>query len=427
MHVIIKDGTILDARSQKEIKADILIENGKIKEIGKNLKGPANTTIIDAEGLLVSPGLIDMHCHLRDPGDPEDESIESGTRSAALGGFTTIACMPNTNPPLDNSAMIKYITSKSKQVGVVNVLPVGAVTKGLLGRHLTEMGKMIEEGAVAFSDDGMPVSNSQVMRHALEYAKIFGTTIISHSEDLELSAEGQMNEGGLSTILGLKGIPALAEETAIARDIDLASQFGPIHITHVSTAKSVDIIREAKKKGIPVTADTCPHYFSLTENAVEGYNTLAKVNPPLRTQDDVEAIKKGLKDGTIDAIATDHAPHKAEKKNVEFASAAKGSVGFETALSLSLAELKPLLSVNQIIEKLTLAPSIILGIHKGEIKVGADADITIIDPNAEYEINIEAFVSRSKNSPFDKRFVRGKVLHTIVSGRIVVRDGRLVQ
>lgn len=426
MDVIIKSGKIINGTSQKEEILDILISGGKIHQIAKNIKPQGTEEIIDAKDMVVAPGLVDMHCHLRDPGDPEDETIASGTRSAALGGFTSIACMANTNPVLDNAAAIKYVISKAHQEGVVHVYPIGAATLGIKGERIVEMGKMIEEGAVAFSDDGKPVSNAGVLRLALEYAKTFGVKIISHSEDASLSAGGLMNEGSKSTQLGLKGIPAIAESSAIERDAQLAREFGPIHITHVSTAESVDIIRRAKKAGVKITADTCPHYFSLTEDAVEGYNTYAKVSPPLRTADDVKAIIKGLKDGTIDAISTDHAPHKEEKKNVEFASAASGMVGFETALALSLTNLSNELSMQEIIEKFTVNPAKILGLPKGELKTGADADIIIFDPNAQYEVDIKKFSSRSKNSPFNGFKVKGKVIHTVVYGKLVVRDGQLV-
>lgn len=425
MDVIIKSGKIISGTSQKEEISDILVSDGKITQIAKNIKHHGKAEVIDAKDLIVAPGLVDMHCHLRDPGDPEDETIASGTRSAALGGFTSIACMANTNPVLDNAAAVKYVISKARQEGVVHVYPIGAATLGLKGERIVEMGRMVEEGAVAFSDDGKPITNSQVMRLAIEYAKAFGIKIISHSEDTSLSNNGLMNEGSTSTKLGLKGIPAIAETSAIERDVQLAGEFGPIHVTHVSTAKSVDIIRKAKKAGVKVTADTCPHYFSLTEIAVEGYNTYAKVNPPLMTPDDVKAIINGLKDGTIDAISTDHAPHKEEKKNVEFAVAASGMVGFETALSLSITNLSKDLSIKEIIEKLTINPAKILGIPKGELQVGADADIVIIDPNEQYEIDTKKFSSRSKNSPFNGAKVKGRVIHTIVSGKIVVQNSKL--
>ncbi len=425
MDVIIKRGRIIDPSSKLDIEGDILIKDGKIQSISKEISAPGAEEI-NAKGLIVMPGLIDMHAHLRDPGDPEDESIETGSMSAAKGGFTSVACMANTNPPIDTPSAVKYVVSKAKQSGVVNIYPVGAVTLGLQGKTLVEMGKMIDEGAVAFSDDGKPVADPQVLRHALEYAKIFGVKIISHSEETSLSQNGQMNEGKVSVKLGLKGIPAIAEEIAVLRDINLAKEFGALHITHISTKGSVEAIRRAKKDGIKITCDTCPHYFYLTEEEVEGFNTFAKVNPPLRTSEDVLAIIAGLKDGTIDAISTDHAPHKQEKKELEFALASCGMVGFETAFSIAYTALEKELGIKNIIEKLSINPSKILGIKGGSIKEGATADITIVDPSFEYVVDPKTFASKSKNSPFGGKKVKGKVLHTIVSGKIVLKDGALL-
>lgn len=409
--------------------ADILILEGKISKLGPRLSAPSSKIpVIDAKALLVLPGLIDMHCHLRDPGDPEEETIASGTRSAALGGFTSVACMANTHPPIDTPAMVKYIISKAQKEAAVNVLPIGAVTRELKGEALSEMGRMLLEGAVAFSDDGRPIINTDIMRRALEYARQFGVPIISHAEDLALSADGQMNESRLSTILGLKGIPGQAEEAMVARDLLLAREFGPVHIAHVSTAGSVKLIRRAKEDGIKVTCETCPHYFTLTEEEVEGYNTLAKVNPPLRGEADVAEVVRGLKDGTIDVIATDHAPHREEKKNVEFGRAATGMVGFETTLGLVISELVDcgILPLKRAIEKMTLNPARILNLNKGILKPGLDGDLTIIDPKQEYEVEINKFASRSKNSPYQGWKLKGKVVHTIVGGRVVVKDGKLV-
>src|SRR3989339_837329 len=398
MVIVICNGKVITPSSKKGENTDILIEDGIVKSIGKNLKIPKDAEIIDASGLLVSPGFVDLHCHLRDPGDPEEETIASGTNSAAKGGFTSISCMANTNPPIDSPSMVKYVVSEAKSSGVVNVFPIGAVTVGLEGKKLAQMGRMLGEGAVAFSDDGRPIADSKIMRLALEYAKAFDVKIISHPENLELSVGGQMNEGAMSTILGLRGIPRQAEEIMVERDISLAAEFGSVHITHVSTASSVKLIREAKSKGIPVTADTCPHYFSLTEKEVDGFNTFAKV----------------------------HAPHREEKKNVEFGLAAKGMVGFETAFPLALTFLSEEIPLNEIIGKMTINPAKILGIPKGEIKVGVDADIVIVDPNAEYEVDIKSFASKSKNSPFNGMKVKGRIVYTIVGGKIVVRDKKLL-
>jgi dihydroorotase len=426
MDALIKSGSSLDGAPGAAV--DILILEGKINKIGARLSAPSSKIpVIDAKGLLILPGLIDMHCHLRDPGDPEEETIASGTRSAALGGFTSIACMANTEPPIDTPAMVKYVLSKAQKEGAVNVLPIGAVTQGLKGEALAEMGRMLLEGAVAFSDDGRPIENAEIMRRALEYARQFGISIISHAEDLTLSSDGQMNESYLSTILGLKGIPAQAEEAMVARDLSLARQFGSVHIAHVSTAGAVKLIRRAKEEGLKVTCETCPHYFTLTEEEVEGYNTYAKVNPPLRGEADVAEVVRGLKDGTIDVIATDHAPHREEEKNVEFGKAACGMVGFETALGLVLTELVDtgILPLKKAIEKMTVNPARILNLNKGALKAGLDGDLTIINPKQEYEVNIHKFASRSKNSPYQGWKLKGKVLYTIVGGRIVVKDGAL--
>ncbi|HOQ00705.1 MAG TPA: dihydroorotase [Acetivibrio clariflavus] len=424
MRTLIKGGRVVDAKSKINDCLDILIENGKIAEIGKDLDFVSGD-IIYAEGKYVIPGLVDAHCHLRDPGFEYKEDIETGTRSAAKGGFTSIACMPNTNPVIDNQAIVKYIINKAKQDGVVNVYPIGAISKGLKGEELSEIGELKFAGAVAISDDGRPLKNSSLMKKALQYSSMFDITVISHCEDLDLADEGCMNEGYMSTVLGLKGIPSAAEEIMVARDLILAEYTKvPIHIAHVSTELSVDLIRHAKSRGVKVTCETCPHYFTLTEDACNGFNTLAKVNPPLRTKKDVEAIIEGLKDGTIDIIATDHAPHHEDEKNVEFALAANGMVGFETALPLSITYLvKPgHLTLEQLIEKMCVNPSKILGLNKGSIEIGNSADLTIIDPDEEYVVDANKFSSKSKNSPFNGFKLQGTVYYTIVNGNVVVRE-----
>ncbi len=415
---------MIDPANNLDEVRDILIEDGVITAKGK---GPAAETI-DAKGKWVLPGLIDLHTHLRDPGRPDKETIASGSRAAALGGFTTVCCMANTNPPADNPAVIEYIAAKAKKEAIVNVLPIAAVTKGLKGEELAEMGRCFAEGAVAFSDDGKPVLRADVMRKALEYARQFGAPVISHSEDTNLSAGGSMNEGAVSTAIGLPGIPALAEEIMVARDLMLARQFGRVHIAHVSAAGSVRLVRQAKKEKIAVSAETCPHYFALTEEAVRNYDTNCKVNPPLRTQEDVAEVLRGLQDGTIDAIATDHAPHNIEEKKVEFNHAASGLVGLETALALAITLLvgKKVLTPRQLVEKMTAAPARILNQPKGTLKPGSAADVAIVDPELAWTVDVNKFASRSKNSPFHGWQLKGKVLHTIVGGRIVVRDGQLI-
>ena len=424
MRTLIKGGHVVDAKSKINECLDILIEDGKIVEMGKDLEF-VNGDIIYAEGKYVLPGLVDAHCHLRDPGLEYKEDIETGTRSAAKGGFTSIACMPNTSPVIDNQAIVKYIINKAKQDGVVNVYPIGAISKGLKGEELSEIGELKFAGAVAVSDDGKPLKSSSLMKKALQYASMFDITVISHCEDHELADEGTMNEGYMSTILGLKGIPSASEEIMVSRELILAEYTKiPVHIAHVSTELSVDLIRHAKSRGVKVTCETCPHYFTLTEEACEGFNTLAKVNPPLRTKKDVEAIIEGLKDGTIDIIATDHAPHHEDEKNVEFALAANGIVGFETALPLCITYLvKPgHLTIEQLVEKMCVNPSKILALNKGSLEVGSYADLTIFDMNEEYIVDIQKFSSKSKNSPFNGYKLQGTVYYTIVNGNVVVRE-----
>jgi dihydroorotase len=424
LRTLIKGGQVIDAKTKTNDCLDILIEDGKITEIGKDIEF-VNGDIIYAQGKYVLPGFVDAHCHLRDPGQEYKEDIETGTRSAAKGGFTSIACMPNTNPVIDNEAIVKYIINKSKQDGIVNVYPIGAISKGLKGEELSEIGELKFAGAVAISDDGRPLKNSALMKKALQYSSMFDITIISHCEDLDLVDEGTMNEGYVSTVLGLKGIPSAAEEIMVSRELILAEYTKiPVHIAHVSTELSVDLIRHAKSRGVKVTCETCPHYFTLTDEACEGFNTLAKVNPPLRTKKDVEAIIEGLKDGTIDIIATDHAPHHPDEKNVEFALAANGMVGFETALPLCVTYLvKPgHLTMEQLVEKMCVNPSKILGLNKGSIEVGSSADLTIIDIDEEYIVDVSKFSSKSKNSPFDGFKLQGSVYYTIVNGDVVVRE-----
>lgn len=421
MNLLIKGGRVIDPSQGLDDTLDVLVEGGVIKEIGKGLKAPAGAETIDASGKYVTPGLIDMHVHLRDPGLEYKEDIISGTRAAAAGGFTSVCCMPNTKPVIDNKAVAGYIIDKAKSAGFANVFPIGAITYGMNGERLAEMGELKESGCVAVSDDGKPVVNSELMRRALEYANGMGILVISHAEDLPLVGEGTMNEGFTSTELGLKGIPRVAEEIAIARDVMLAEYSNAhIHIAHISTQGSVRIIREAKARGVKVTCETAPHYFTLTDDAVRGYNTNAKMNPPLREAADVAAIKEGLRDGTIDCIATDHAPHHIDEKDVEFNVAINGIIGLETSLPLSLKLVADgILTINQMVEKMTVNPAKILGICRGGLKPGATADITVIDPSKLWTVTEENLASKSKNSPFLGWKVQGASAYTVLEGKVV--------
>jgi len=453
--ILIEKGHIIDPSQGIDGMGEVLIENGKIIEtrigghgdtekrrnrdtlssfpslrVSESPSHKEEHRIINAEGMFVIPGLIDMHVHLREPGFEYKETIKTGTGAAIKGGFTTVCCMPNTFPINDNASVTEFIIRKSLE-GLCTVLPIGAITKGQKGEELVEMGTMRDQGCIAFSDDGRPVMNSLIMRRALEYSKAFGLPIISHCEDLTLSEEGVMSEGLLSMTLGLRGIPAEAEQIMVFRDILLTELArGKLHIAHVSTEGSVKLIREAKKRGVNVTAETCPHYFTLTEDAVKNYDTNAKVNPPLRTKRDIEAIKEGLKDGTIDAIATDHAPHHRDEKLKEFDLAPSGISGLETALGLSMKLVdEGVLSMNQLVEKMSLNPSRILGLltprdsshvtaPKGTFAAGADADVTIVDASKEVKVEASRFLSRGKNTPFDGWVLKGIPVITISKGRI---------
>lgn len=437
MNILIKNGHLVDPSQGIDGIYDVLVSKGKIQELkpqatkgkdrrpAKNISGrkteDAGLITLDAEGLLVIAGLVDMHVHLREPGFEYKETIQTGTEAAIAGGITSVCCMPNTNPVNDNASVTDFILKRAMEKGFCDIFPVGAITKGQKGEELAEFGMMYEAGCIAFSDDGRPVMDSLIMRRALEYSKIFNVPVISHAEDSSLTAGGVMNEGLLSFKLGLKGIPAQAEEIMIARDIALAELTGGrLHIAHVSTKGSVELIRLAKKRGVAdVTAETCPHYFSITEDAVEGYDTNAKVNPPLRRKEDLEAIRKGLKDNTIDAIATDHAPHHRDEKLGEFDLASSGISGFETSIGLSMKLVdKGVLTLGQLIEKMAINPSKIVGIGKGTVKRGADADIVILDTYNEYTVDTAAFRSKGKNTPFEGWKLNARPVATIAKGRI---------
>ena len=418
MKTLIKGGRVIDPANDLEGIYDILTEDGLISEISENITVKADE-VFDASGLYVLPGLVDMHCHLREPGYEYKEDIESGTRAAAKGGFTAVACMPNTNPITDNDSVVKYIVDKAAKVASSRVYPIGSITKGSDGHQLAEMGFMKEAGAVAVSDDGRPVESSDVMRKAMEYSKDFGLLVISHCEDMKLAEGGTMNEGFLSTSLGLKGIPSIAEEIQVARDVLLSEYTGvPVHIAHISTKGSARIIRDAKSRGVRVTCETCPHYFSLTEDAVEGFDTNAKVNPPLRSESDRMAIVDAIKDGTIDAIATDHAPHHRDEKNVEFQYASNGMSGFETAFAAAYTNLvsKGHISIGRLVELMSTNPAKLIKRYLGGISVGAAADITIVDCETEKVVDTGRFLSKGKNSPFNGKALRGSIMLTMMDG-----------
>lgn len=421
MSILIKNGRIIDPKEKRDGIFDILVKDGVVDEIGENLNASADT-VIDATGKWVVPGLIDVHVHLREPGFEHKETIETGCKSAAKGGITTVCCMPNTNPSIDNASVVEYINKKAKEFGVVNVLPVGAITIGQQGEELTDVKAMIEAGICAISDDGRSVMNAKVLKDSMEHMKQYNIPMLSHCEDMTLMG-GSMNEGKNSKRFGLQGIGNEAEDIITARDIILAGATDiRLHLCHVSTELSLDIIRFAKSRGANITAETAPHYFTLTDDRVgEEQDTNAKMSPPLRTDKDREATRRALQDGTLDIIATDHAPHHADEKNVAFGKAPFGIVGLETSFAISHTQLVEtgILTPTQLIEKMSTNPAKLMGLDKGTIGKGKVADIAIIDPNETYAIDPESFVSKSRNTPFGGTMVKGQVHYTIVNGEIV--------
>lgn len=425
MKTLIKNGRIVDPSQNIDAVMDLLIEDGIVKAMEKEISESADE-IFDAAGLVVTPGLVDVHTHLREPGLEAKEDIVSGTKAAAAGGVTTIACMPNTKPVVDSSILVSGIKDRAVREGYVNVEVIGAITKGLEGKELAEMGDMAQKGAMAFSDDGHYVSSTRIFTLAAEYISAFDKILISHSIDPELGSDGYMHEGVVSARIGVPGIPALAEDVAVARDILVAEYTGAhVHVAHVASKGAIELIRQAKKRGIPVTCEATVHHLTLTDEACADYNTATRVSPPLRSMDHVEAIRAALKDGTVDAIVTDHAPHAPEEKDVEFRYAPCGFCGLETSLGVILTELyhTQLFTINEIIGKMSTEPANIFSLNAGSLKVGKPADVAIIDLNKEWVVDSMKFYTRGKLTPFEGKACKGKAVATMVAGKFVMRDG----
>ncbi|MBI1763212.1 MAG: dihydroorotase [Acidobacteria bacterium] len=421
--LLIKNGTLIDPTQQLEARRDLLIRDGKVETIDETINAEGVKTV-DATGLIVAPGFIDLHVHLREPGFEYKETIETGARAAVAGGFTSVCCMPNTKPVNDNSSVTNFIIEQARKAGLANVFPIGAITQGSKGEHLAEIGEMKAAGIVAISDDGKPVVDSGMMRRALEYARDFDLPVVDHCEDCCGATGWAMHEGQYSALMGLKGLPGLAEDLHVSRDIMLAEITGArVHIAHISTARSVELVREAKAKGLAVSCEVAPHHFTLTDRDVfeSRYNTNFKMAPPLRAQSDVDAIIEGLRDGTIDAIATDHAPHHANEKMLEFDRSPNGIIGLETAVSLALDRLvhRGVISLSRMVELLSCNPARLFGLARGTLKAGALADVTIFDPVKQIKVEAGQFQSKSRNTPFDGWELRGAPVATVVAGRLV--------
>jgi dihydroorotase len=420
--ILLKGGRLVDPSTNVDAVGDLLVRGGRIESAGGTIAAPPGALVVDCAGQVIAPGFIDVHCHLREPGREDVETIATGARAAAAGGFTAICAMPNTDPVTDNQAAVGFVLKQGRAAGAARVYPIGAISIGQKGERLAEFGEMVGAGAVAVSDDGKPVVSAQLMRTALEYARTFGIPVADHCEDPTLAYGGAMNEGIVSARLGLKGIPSEAEEIMAIRDILLARRTGGhAHLCHMSTRGSVELIRWGKDRGIRVTAEVCPHHLSLTEAEVEGYDTNAKMNPPLRTADDVAALQEGVKDGTIDVIATDHAPHHYDEKESEFADAPNGIVGLETALAVNVTWLVKtgIISVATLIEKMSCAPARIFHLPGGTLRKGSPADLTVFDPAREWRVDAARFLTKGRNTPYGGRVLTGWVGCTIVDGRIV--------
>lgn len=428
MKRLLKSGRVIDPANQLDQVMDVLIENGKIAAVGENLSSEG-AQVFEAKGLIVAPGLIDMHIHLREPGQEAKEDIGSGTRAAAAGGFTTVACMPNTKPVVDTSIIVNGLKERARQEGVVHVEVIGALSKGQEGKEMAELGDMAEAGAVAFSDDGHYVDQAKLLLSGLDYLRTFDKVVISHAEESSLVEEGVMNEGHASAMLGMKGRPTVAEDIAVARDLLLAEYTdSKIHIAHISSKNAVQLVRQAKQRGVKVTAEVTPHHLTMTDEDVDATDSSTKVNPPLRTQEDVEAMIEGLKDGTIDAIVTDHSPHAFEEKDREYRYAPSGFPGLETALGVILTKLYHTgkFSLPEIIAKMSANPAKVFGLSRGALDLGAPADIVVIDPNCEWTVKAKAFYTRGSHSPFVGQKLKGKAVATFVDGKLVMKDGVVI-
>ncbi|MCD8091241.1 MAG: dihydroorotase [Clostridiales bacterium] len=429
MSILIKGGRVIDPANGIDDISDVLIDGGKIVKAEKNINDVAER-VIDAEGKWVMPGLIDLHVHFREPGFERKETIRTGSRAAAMGGFTTVCCMPNTEPVVDNDIVVEFIKLKAERAGIVNVLPIGAISKGMKGEELADIGRMASAGICALSEDGKSVLNSALMKNAMRYATMFNLPVFDHCEDPSLTGKGQMNAGPQAAYMGLAGIPNDSEEVIVARDMILAeSTKTAIHLCHISTKGSVTLIRQAKERGVKVTAEATPHHFTLCDEDITDYDANYKMAPPLRSREDREAVRQALADGTIEVISTDHAPHHVDEKNCEFQNALNGIIGLETSFPLANTELVGggYLTPSGLVEKMSTNPGRILRNGKGTLSVGADADVTIADPNEEYIIDVDDMVSKAKNTPFGGRKVKGRILYTVVGGEIVVDNGVLMK
>jgi dihydroorotase len=431
--LLLRGGRLVDPVTHHDGPADVLVRDGVVAAVGPGLR-PGRVEVVDCDGLVVSPGFVDLHVHLREPGREDAETIETGSRAAALGGFTAVCPMPNTDPVADNAGVVEMVAARGREVGLVDVFPVGAVTLGQRGTELAELGTMAHSAARVdcFSDDGKPIREARLLRLALEYARAFDAVIADHAEDPSLTDGAQMHEGEVSAILGLQGWPAAAEEMVVARDLLLAELTGGrLHLCHLSTAGSVELVRAAKARGVRVTAEVAPHHFTLTDEAARSFDPVFKVNPPLRSKADVEALRAALADGTVDAIATDHAPHAREDKEVEWAAAPPGMLGLETALALTITELVEPgdLTLAQAVERLTAGPARCRRLpgHGGPVTPGAPANLTVFDPAARWTVDASRLASRARNSPYDGRQVRGRVVHTLLRGAFTVRDRKALR